>query len=41
MLTVAAAPLRMPKALTMGGGMRSWGWFILKFSSDLSVWAPQ
>ena len=21
--------------------MRSWGWFILKFSSERSVWAPQ
>lgn len=41
MLTVAAAPFRMPNALTMGGGMRSWGWFILKFSSDRSVCAPQ
>lgn len=41
MLTVAAAPLRMPKARTMGGGMRSWGWLILKFSSERSVWAPQ
>lgn len=35
MFTVAAAPLRMPKALTIGGGMRSWGWLILKFESDL------
>lgn len=41
MLTVAAAPLRIPKALTMGGGMRSWGWLILKFSSERSVCAPQ
>jgi len=41
MLTVAAAPLRMPKARTMGGGMRSWGWLILKFSSERSVCAPQ
>lgn len=41
MLTVAAAPLRMPKALTMGGGMRSCGWLILKFSSERSVCAPQ
>ena len=24
----------------MGGGMRSWGWLILKFSSERSVWAP-
>lgn len=41
MLTVAAAPFKMPKARTMGGGMRSWGWLILKFSSERSVWAPQ
>lgn len=41
MLTVAAAPLRMPKARTIGGGMRSCGWLILKFSSERSVWAPQ
>ncbi len=41
MLTVAAAPLRIPKALTMGGGMRSWGWLMRKFSRDRSVWAPQ
>lgn len=41
MLTVAAAPFKMPKALTMGGGMRSWGWLILKFDKDLCVWAPQ
>lgn len=41
MLTVAAAPLRMPKARTMGGGMRSWGWLMRKFSSERSVWAPQ
>lgn len=41
MLTVAAAPLRIPKARTIGGGMRSWGWLILKFSSERSVWAPQ
>ena len=40
-LTVAAAPLRMPKARTIGGGMRSCGWLILKFSRDRSVWAPQ
>lgn len=31
----------MPKARTMGGGMRSCGWLILKFSSDRSVCAPQ
>jgi len=41
MFTVAAAPLRIPKALTMGGGIRSCGWFILKFSNDRSVCAPQ
>jgi hypothetical protein len=41
MFTVAAAPLRMPKALMMGGGMRSWGWLMRKFSSDRSVCAPQ
>lgn len=41
MFTVAAAPFRMPKALTMGGGMRSWGWLMRKFSSDRSVCAPQ
>jgi hypothetical protein len=37
MLTVAAAPFKMPKALTIGGGMRSCGWLILKFSRDRSV----
>lgn len=31
----------MPKARTMGGGMRSWGWLMRKFSSERSVWAPQ
>ena len=41
MLTVAAAPFRMPKARTMGGGMRSCGWLMRKFSSERSVWAPQ
>ena len=41
MFTVAAAPLRMPKARTTGGGMRSCGWLILKFSNDRSVCAPQ
>ena len=41
MFTVAAAPFKMPKALTMGGGMRSCGWLILKFSNDRSVCAPQ
>lgn len=41
MFTFAAAPLRMPNARTMGGGMRSCGWLILKFSSDRSVCAPQ
>ena len=41
MLTVAAAPFKMPNARTMGGGMRSCGWLILKFSNDLSVCAPQ
>lgn len=41
MLTVAAAPLRIPNALTMGGGMRSWGWLMRKFSSERSVCAPQ
>jgi hypothetical protein len=41
MLTVAAAPFRMPKAFTIGGGMRSCGWLILKFSRERSVWAPQ
>ena len=35
MFTVAAAPLRIPKALITGGGIRSWGWLILKFSNDL------
>ena len=40
-LTLAAAPFRMPKALTMGGGMRSWGWLMREFSSERSVWAPQ
>ena len=25
----------------MGGGIRSWGWLILKFSNDRSVCAPQ
>src|SRR5437016_1061616 len=41
MLTVAAAPFKMPNALMMGGGMRSWGWLMRKFSSERSVWAPQ
>lgn len=41
MLTVAAAPLRIPKALTIGCGMRSAGWLMLKLVRDLSVWAPQ
>jgi len=41
MFTVAAAPFRMPKALTMGGGIRSWGWLMRKFSRERSVWAPQ
>lgn len=41
MFTVAAAPLRIPKARTMGGGMRSKGWLILKFPRERSVWAPQ
>lgn len=41
MLTVAAAPLRIPKALMIGGGMRSWGWLMRKFSSERSVCAPQ
>ena len=35
MFTVAAAPLRIPKARTTGGGMRSCGWLILKFPKDL------
>ena len=35
MFTVAAAPLRIPKARIMGGGMRSCGWLIWKFSNDL------
>lgn len=35
MLTVAAAPLRIPNALTMGAGIRSWGWLILKLPSEL------
>ena len=41
MLTVAAAPFRIPNALTIGGGIRSCGWLILKFSRERSVWAPQ
>ena len=41
MFTVAAAPFRMPKARTTGGGIRSCGWLILKFSKDRSVCAPQ
>ena len=40
-LTTAAAPLRIPKARMTGGGMRSWGWLILKFSRERSVCAPQ
>lgn len=39
--TVAAAPFRIPNALTIGGGIRSCGWLILKFSNDRSVCAPQ
>lgn len=35
MFTVAAAPLRIPKALTMGGGIRSCGWLISKLVRDL------
>jgi len=41
MFTVAAAPFRIPNARTIGGGIRSCGWLILKFSRDLSVCAPQ
>jgi len=41
MLTVAVAPFRMPNARMTGGGIRSRGWLILKFSNDLSVCAPQ
>ncbi len=41
MFTVAAAPFRMPNALTMGGGMRSCGWLMRKFSRERSVCAPQ
>lgn len=41
MFTVAAAPFRIPNALMMGGGIRSWGWLMRKFSRDRSVWAPQ
>jgi hypothetical protein len=41
MFTVAAAPLRIPKALMIGGGMRSWGWLMRKFSRERSVCAPQ
>ena len=41
MFTVAAAPLRIPKALIIGGGMRSCGWLMRKFSSERSVCAPQ
>lgn len=41
MLTVAAAPFRMPRALITGGGMRSWGRLMRKFSSERAVWAPQ
>jgi hypothetical protein len=41
MFTVAAAPFRIPNALIMGGGIRSWGWLIRKFSSERSVCAPQ
>lgn len=41
MFTVAAAPLRIPNALITGGGMRSWGWLMRKFSRERSVWAPQ
>ena len=41
MFTVAAAPFKMPKALTIGGGMRSWGWLMRKLDKDRSVWAPQ
>lgn len=41
MLTVAAAPFKIPNARTIGGGIRSCGWLIRKFSKDLSVCAPQ
>lgn len=41
MFTVAAAPFRIPNARMTGGGIRSCGWLILKFSSDRSVCAPQ
>lgn len=41
MFTTAAAPLRIPNARMMGGGMRSWGWLILKLERDRSVCAPQ
>lgn len=37
MFTSAAAPLRIPKALTTAGGMRSWGWLISKLPSELEV----
>lgn len=36
MLTVAAAPFRIPNALTTGAGMRSWGWLISKLPRELS-----
>ena len=35
MLTVAAAPFNTPNARTIGGGIRSCGWLILKFPNDL------
>lgn len=35
MFTVAAAPFRIPKALTTGSGMRSWGWLMSKLPREL------
>lgn len=35
MFTSAAAPFRIPKALTTGAGMRSWGWLMSKLPREL------
>lgn len=41
MLTVAAAPLRTPKARTTPSGILSFGRLMLKLPKDLCVCAPQ
>ena len=41
MFTVAAAPFNIPNARTIGGGIRSCGWLILKFPNERCVCAPQ